>query len=776
MKMKNLLLTIALVSAACLKAQVPVANFSVTSPACSGTTLQITDLSSNSPTAWSYTMTGGAPATSTVQNPGVLYFAPGTYSITLVATNGNGSSAPVTKTVSVIMGANFFINPATKTMCFGNGPLSFTAATGGPGPVLTYSWNTGATTPSVSVNPSVTTVYTCVATATNGCQSSRSATAVVNPLPTVTITSNPTSICAGATATLTALSSGPAPNTYTWSTSATTSVITSSLTGVYNVTVTNSQGCRGSKTYSLNSAAGATLVATANPTALCSGSSATLSVTGASSYTWSTGGTTPNIVVTPTTTTTYTVRGVTGACTGTTSLILTVNSTPTIVATSSSPSICIGNSVTLMASGASSYTWNPGALSGSSVVVSPTVTTTYTVTGTNGTCSGTRTISIGVNAGPAVNAVANPSLVCSGGNSTLTATGAVTYTWNTGATTAVIVVTPTTNTTYTVTGSNALGCTRTRTVSIVISTPSVNAVANPTAICSGNSATLVASGATSYTWNTGATTAVTVVSPTTTTSYTVTGTNPMGCTASKTVAVIVNTPPSINAVSSPSTGICAGNSATLSASGATSYTWIPGGLTGSVVVVSPTVSTTYTVNGINACGFNTKSVSVMVNPKPFIFAFTTSTMICVGQSAILSTSSTAVSYSWSTGSTSYSASVSPTVTTTYTVTGFSAAGCFSTTTVTQSVSACLGIEQAAASANSFVVYPNPSNGEFNLSLANVTNGMSLEIYNSIGQVMYRTPIKDAVVKINLTALPDGIYHIRIIADNKQVYKTKVIKD
>src|SRR5207248_389857 len=128
-------------------------------PVCSGTInpVQITDMSTNSPTSWSYTMTGAAPATSTLQNPMITYAAAGTYSITLVATNGSGSSAPAVKTITVLASPNAFINPALQNMCVGGGPLVFTDATFGP--AITFSWSTGATTNSISVSPSVTTSY-----------------------------------------------------------------------------------------------------------------------------------------------------------------------------------------------------------------------------------------------------------------------------------------------------------------------------------------------------------------------------------------------------------------------------------------------------------------------------------------------------------------------------------------------------------------------------------------------------------------------------------------
>lgn len=776
MKIRNLL-SKALMATSLLLAtkgfsQIPVANFSVSPTVCSGQTITIFDASSNTPTSWSYTMTGGAPATSTLANPSVVYFAPGTYTITHTATNGSGTSLPVVKTITVIASPNFFINPPALNMCVGGGPLTFFAS----GMGLTYSWSTGATTNTISVTPSVTTVYTCVATNTAGCSTVRTATATVNPLPTVTITANPTSICAGGTSTLIATATGPGPWTYTWSTGANTASITRTVTGVVTVTVQNSQGCRGTQTYSLGSSTSLSLTATSIPVSgiVCAGNNATLSVTGATSYSWSTGGTTPSIIVTPTTTTTYFVGGLAGTCTGTTAITLTVVPSPTVNATSSPTSICSGSSATLTATGATSYTWNPGGLTGSSVVVTPSVGTVYTVIGSNGACTAVRNLTVFVNPLPNVNAVANPTMVCLGNSSTLTATGGVTYTWSTGAVTATTAVTPTITTTYTVTGTGPTGCIRTRTVTVAISSPTINATATPTAICSGQTATLSATGVTTYTWSTGAMTANTTVTPTVSTTYTVNGRNAIGCLATKTVALVVNANPTVTAVSSP-TAICSGSSATLTASGASTYTWSPGGLTGSSIVVTPSVNTTYTVMGINSCSLSIRTVSLIVNAKPTVFAATTNSIICVGQSATLAATG-AVTYTWAPGGlTGFAIVVNPTVTTIYTVTGASAAGCTNTATVSQGVSPCTGIQQIAEKSG-ITIYPNPSNGDFTLTIGKVKENTVVEIYNSIGQMISKTLVSTIDNKINLTKEANGVYHVRVIQDAKQVYDAKVIKE
>ncbi|HRD39000.1 MAG TPA: T9SS type A sorting domain-containing protein, partial [Bacteroidia bacterium] len=107
------------------------------------------------------------------------------------------------------------------------------------------------------------------------------------------------------------------------------------------------------------------------------------------------------------------------------------------------------------------YTWNPGAINGASISVTPSVSTTYTVSGTQTGCivASTNTVAINVYALPTVSATTSNTLICAGQNATLTATGANTYAWLPTGSGASIVVSPTVNATYTVTGTNTVtGC------------------------------------------------------------------------------------------------------------------------------------------------------------------------------------------------------------------------------------------------------------------------------------------------------------------------------
>jgi hypothetical protein len=140
-------------------------------------------------------------------------------------------------------------------------------------------------------------------------------------------------------------------------------------------------------------------------------------------------------------------------------------------------------------------------------------------------------------------------------------------------------------------------------------TPAFSVTASNTSVCSGASATLLASGVPNYSWSSGATTASAVVNPVSTSIYTVTSTYSIGCKESKTVAISVVPGPSITPTSSL---VCRGGSATLTASGATNYTWSTNVNT-PIVVVSPSTTTVYTVSGNSGGCISSKTIQVSVS-------------------------------------------------------------------------------------------------------------------------------------------------------------------
>ena len=339
-------------------------------------------------------------------------------------------------------------------------------------------------------------------------------------------------------------------------------------------------------------------------------------------------------------------------------------------------SACTGVPLTFtnLTTGAAGYTWavNPAATISAPIGTNTNITFnnagTYTIslTANNGPVlnSLTRTISIAVQ--PTVALTTSTTNICSGTNVTLTATGANTYSWSNGSTANSIVVTPTANTTYTVRGNNSGSCfdVKSSVVNVTL-TPNVTVV-NQT-ICASGTATLQASGATTYSWSTGSTSNPLLVSPNSNTVYTVTGFN-NSCTNTKTVSVTIGA--SITIIPSATTPtICAGGTVGLSATGATTYTWLPVNINGSALTVTPGSTTNYTVNGTNSGCNGSSVISVSVISAPALVLTPSSSSVCAGGSSTINANGY-TTYTWMPGNLSgNSQAFNPSATQVYTVSG-----------------------------------------------------------------------------------------------------------
>ena len=143
----------------------------------------------------------------------------------------------------------------------------------------------------------------------------------------------------------------------------------------------------------------APLLTITQSSAVCSGQSAIITVSGADTYSWSTGSSSTQIVVTPSATTNYTVTGYYGVCTNSVLVSQSVVPVPALTVTPTSTLICVGQSVSMIATGATSYTWSTGMQgpsNASMLVVSPTTNTTYVVTGGDLGCTSSRTVSVNI--------------------------------------------------------------------------------------------------------------------------------------------------------------------------------------------------------------------------------------------------------------------------------------------------------------------------------------------------------------------------------------------
>jgi hypothetical protein len=475
------------------------------------------------------------------------------------------------------------VTPSSASICTGN---STTLTASG---VTSYTWVPGTglnttTSASVTASPTVTTTYTVTGKDGANCTQTKTVTVTVNPLPTLTISPSSATICNGSSQTF--IASGA--STYTWSPTTGLNVTTGSTvtaspttTITYTVTGTNSNLCVNTNTVTLTVNPVNSITITPSSSSICTGSSTSLVASGAQSYTWapSTGlNTTTSATVTanPTVTTTYTV---TGNCSQTKTITVTVNSLPTLTVTPSSASICNGNSTNLTVSGASTYTWSPttglNTSTGASVTASPTATITYTVTGTDANgCVNTKTDVVTVNSGPTLTITPSSATICNGSSTTLTASGAGTYTWspNSGlntTTSATVVASPTTTTTYSISATAANGCVGNTTAVVTVNAnPSVSVSPTSTTVCNGGSVTLTASGAATYTWspatalNTTSGSSV-ITTPTGAITYTVTGTA-SGCTGTATASISVANVNAGTAVASGGTVNCNNGQVSLS--------------------------------------------------------------------------------------------------------------------------------------------------------------------------------------------------------------------
>lgn len=315
----------------------PVANFSGTpTSGCNSLTVTFTDLSTGSPTSWSWSFPGGVPATFNGQNPPPVNYTPGTYNVTLTVTNASGNDVE-TKSAYIVVNscpppvADFMANPTG--VCTGQQVFFMDLSTGSP---TSWSWSFPGGTPASSAaqNPSVTYaapgVYDVTLIATNpygsGIITKTGFITVTNcPLPPVAnFSASPQTLCAGGTVNFTDLSSNT-PTNWEWTfpggfpatSIAQNPTVTYPVAGVYSVTlkVTNSAGTSTTTfpnyiTVNVCSAPAVNFVGW--PTTICTGSTvsyADQSTNSPTSWSWTFPGGTPAASAVQNPVITYNVAG-----------------------------------------------------------------------------------------------------------------------------------------------------------------------------------------------------------------------------------------------------------------------------------------------------------------------------------------------------------------------------------------------------------------------------------------------------------------------------------
>lgn len=502
------------------------------------------------------TVTVSGPYSSTLSATYTGTIAPGATAVYTVGTTNMTTGGVYSFTATTGMGGdpNAFNNTSVTTIT-ANPVVSIAGrrdlCTGGSGTLTavgsasSYTWSTGANTSSIVISPTAATFYTL--TASNGTCTSVLTTSVSVSNPTISATGN--TVCANVTSTLnatgftnnikwfasptatTALASGAS---YTLSAPATTTVYAEARSFTPDSLFTNTSGSSAFIGEMFDIVAVNDIEVTGFDVQFSAGSGVV--------EVWYRPGThvgfsTSNAGWTLATTATLTSNG-TGQLTRIPSSILVPMAAGQ---TYGFYVVCTSGMDVRYSNGTA--VGNVYAQNGDLKLLEGTTGDTYfnattTPRAFNGqvkynriACTSPRVpVTLSVLAQPTLALTVSQASVCPGSSSTLTVNGATTYTWSTGSNSPSIVVTPAMATNYSVTGTNTLSCSSSTLVTIgTYSLPSVSIVTSANTICAGANAVLTAGGGVTYLWSTAATGSVITVSPTVTTTYSVTGTSAQGC-------------------------------------------------------------------------------------------------------------------------------------------------------------------------------------------------------------------------------------------------------
>lgn len=320
--------------------------------------------------------------------------------------------------------------------------------------------------------------------------------------------------------------------------------------------------------------------------------------------------------------------------------------------------------------------------------------------------------------------------------------------------------------------------------------PTITAVSG--SICTNNTGTYTmnVSGANSYTAHvlnqvtnslTTSSNAFTITTSFTRT-YVVTGSS-LNCTSDAiTATVTVNYIPFVNISYIVPAGwgynyLCSGQTATLSANGAGTYTWANNSVPSATIYPSPSITTIYTVTGTSIEGCTqtaTQNIIVYPTPTVTITASPSGSVMCAGYEKTLYATNNYQphEYKWSNGVQGIShINVSPTITTIYTVT-VSPGNCDGMATYTLQVDECTGIWESKSGRNELNIYPNPSSGEFFFK-GNFEKNTKVVITNLLGQQIFAGELSDTTNSVHIQN-GKGIYFYKIVSNNKQISNGKMI--
>jgi gliding motility-associated-like protein len=594
---------------------VPPLNITGDSQFCPGESATLTVTPGN---LSSYTWSNGASGST------ITVTQAGTYTVT--ASNASGCTATAAFTVTELPAPTVDI---TGDLEICPGESTTLTASGG---FIGYSWNIGASIPSITVfTPGL---YTVTATSGSGCNAVNSVQVTEAPAPTPVI-DGPLTLCLGESGVLQVVN-GPYQS-YTWFDGSTGSQVPISSPGNYSVTVTNAQGCTGNTSFS---------VAPSDPPApqiigdlvLCPGQPGMLEVAGSyTSYLWSNGVPAPSIAIGGPGSYSVTVTNAAG-CSGSTTVFVDESIVVPPIITGPAQ-LCPGEGGLLEAVGSyASYTWSTGSVQPFTTISNPGL---YELTVTNADgCVSTATYNVDL-APPVVPEIVGNLPFCEGQSVTLSLTEAYSsYSWSngsTGPTTQVLNAGP-----VTVTVTDINGCTGTTSVTTVSTPAPVVDITGPSQVCPGNAATLNATpGYASYVWSDG--TPGPVYPASDPGLYSVTATDANGCEGTANFTLDVAPPPMPVIVGE--TDFCAGSSTDLTVAGNyASVAWSNGQMGPTASVFEPGVVTA-TVTTPEGC-VGTAETIVTATP-PLSVTIDAPAGLCWGSTATLQATPDYPTYQWS---------------------------------------------------------------------------------------------------------------------------------
>ncbi len=755
----------------------PVASFTANNTSvCAGSTVSFTSTSTGSPTSYSWSFTGGSPTASSLQNPSVVYNTPGTYAVSLTASNANGSNTSPQGTITVYAKPTV-TSSSVSVLCYGGSTGSATVIPSGGTPGYTYNWSGGGTLATISNK--IANTYTVTVTDSRSCSVTTSVN-IGQPLAALTaVASANNAACNQANGSASVIASGGSGNnTYIWSNQATTANVPNLVPGTYSVTVTDGNGCSATASATVGNAVNNFAVSISSQNATCGlnngSASAIPNDPNGVTYQWNNTSTNGSIASLDAGTYSVTVTNPAG-CTA--SSVAIISSTPNNLSVSftTTQTACgqsNGGATVNATGGVTPYTYNWGTGSTTSSITN-VAAGAYPVTVTdNAGCTILGNASVSNTGGPSIT-ITPTSPTCFGGqNGGATASvsggnGPFNYNWSSGGSSNSI--TGVGAGTYVVSVTDNSQCVAVQSVTVtnpaainvsVVTTGALCGQQNGTALVSATGGT----GSYTYNWNNSTTTANNSNLAGGSVSVTVTDGNSCTATAAGQVGSTLGPTSTLNAIN----GTCQiAPQINASVAGGTlpyTYLWSNGATTQNIQGIAAG-SYTITITDANGCRSIT-SATVTDNSTVNVTFNSQNPSVANNDGSITASPSggqSPYSFSWSTGATT--AQVTNLAAGTYSVTITDANSCVKTASVTLTAPAT-GISNVA-DITSIKLYPNPAKDVCNLQIELArAQAIDIRMYNSIGQQVYskhETNFKNGIVVMDISELAAAVYTIRIQA-------------